>query len=412
MYINKSKSGIYLHDLLFFLLLTFTFLFTRNLLCNILMIVFCGYTMIRMFFKRSKIEIPYFVLSFFIFIFYGALNTIFGNAIDQKISQNMVVSLIINLIMMLFILQYILMSDDIKKVLRLFSNSIFCVSAFIFLSSFGSLSEGRLGSMSIKNPNGLAMLAGFAFFITLFFLLTDKKRCWFELVKAVLYVVIIMLTGSRKGMLIIVLGLLIVAMFFSKKHIVRNVLVSCAFAVGLYFIVMHVDVFYNILGSRIEELISMITTNSSEENSLNNRHKLIEIGMEYIKKKPWTGYGLDCFKLVSGIESSDGKYFLYSHNNYVELLFGGGIIGLVLYYIPFLSLLIKMIKNARINKMMPFIIAIYISKLSIEYAYVSYYEREDIYIVAILLGVTMYCSEKYKGSSKNVIDKKTVKKSV
>ena len=73
------------------------------------------------------------------------------------------------------------------------------------------------------------------------------------------------------------------------------------------------------------------------------------------------------------------------------------IIGLVLYYIPVVHLLKKLFTKLKVEPSIMYLLAIYISKLAVEYAYVSYYERVDAYIVAIILGCTLI-------ARKNVID--------
>ena len=169
-------------------------------------------------------------------------------------------------------------------------------------------------------------------------------------------------------------------------------------AVLVYFLIMNVSVLYNVIGVRVESLLSFLSEGETTEASLSDRHVLTQLGMSYVKDKPWTGYGYDCFKLVSGMGPNGsvpiGKVGFYSHNNYVELLFGGGIIGFALFYIPVVYLLKRILKGLRANTCAPYLLAILLSKLAMEYAYVSYYERVDAYIMAILLGCALVASKR------------------
>ena len=197
-------------------------------------------------------------------------------------------------------------------------------------------------------------------------------------------------SGSRKGLIMFVLAIMILNLKGGWKRILGGVLIGVMLAVVLYILVMNVKFLYDIIGIRIESLLNLLIEGSTDEGSLNSRQELIEIGMEYIKKKPWTGYGYDCFKVVSGRGEggyvSAEKFGYYSHNNYIELLFGGGIIGLILYYIPMLSLLKNLLQMLKKNPVVIYLLAIIVVKLVVEYAYVSCFERIDAYIHGIVLG--------------------------
>jgi O-antigen ligase len=59
--------------------------------------------------------------------------------------------------------------------------------------------------------------------------------------------------------------------------------------------------------------------------STNERFEFAEIGLRLWAESPLWGHGLDQFRVLTYAET-------YAHNNYVELLVGLGVIGLLLYY--------------------------------------------------------------------------------
>ena len=73
------------------------------------------------------------------------------------------------------------------------------------------------------------------------------------------------------------------------------------------------------------------------------RKQLFSNGIDYFMQSPLIGHG---FYNFSRLFQSDYGSVIYSHNNFIETLVGGGIIGFILYYF----LYYKVICNLRINK--------------------------------------------------------------
>ncbi|WP_034378214.1 O-antigen ligase family protein, partial [Dehalobacter sp. UNSWDHB] len=94
------------------------------------------------------------------------------------------------------------------------------------------------------------------------------------------------------------------------------------------------------IGIRVEGLIQGFLSGEYSEPSARTRDRLITYGFELFNQKPYTGYGLDTFRLMSG--SGLAGSALYAHNNYVELLVSSGIFGTILYYTMYLWLIAKL----------------------------------------------------------------------
>src|SRR5690606_29786498 len=74
--------------------------------------------------------------------------------------------------------------------------------------------------------------------------------------------------------------------------------------------------------SRVNRITDTISGDEVENSSLHRIYFAVE-GWEAFKKKPILGYGVNSFRYYYG---------LYSHNNFIELLFGLGLIGFLTYY--------------------------------------------------------------------------------
>lgn len=386
---RNYKIRFQIHDLLFFLLLFVSFYFTRNIVCSLLMVLFFGYTIARQITRRKKSVFPFYILGMSVFILWGAANIVFDNVLNVKVARTMVISLTLNIMMIFAIVQYIVIRRDVPKILQILERAILAAALLVVALSMGTLLQGRLAKGTEMNANTLAMLSVYGLTIAVYLRKIGKLINRNYRMRLVVYIAVILLTGSRKGLAMMLLSLMVIAFINGRRKLVKNIFLGMVGVAVIYAAIMNVEFLYNIIGVRVESLLTLVESGSTGENSLNDRMKLVAIGMEYIKEKPWTGYGYDCFKTVTtfagGGRVSNG-FGYYSHNNYVELLFSGGIIGLVLYYFPILSLLQKMIRNLKKDPCMTYLLAILVSKLAVEYAYVSYYDRIDAYIHGILLG--------------------------
>ena len=384
------KLRFRIHDLLFYILLVLTFYHTRNMATRLMMVAFFGYTVMQMIVNKSKLPLPFYYIGFAVFILYGAANIALGNVINTDVARTMVVSLALNLLMIIAIVQYVYMQKYISHVLRVTEISIFSTVLVVAALSWKTIAQGRLGGGTEMNANMLSLLCVYGFTISLYLRKSGKitqHATWF---RVAFYMIAILLTGSRKGIIMIVLAIMVVQFTTERKKILKNIFMGLALVGALYLLIMNVGFLYDIIGVRIENLITVVLGGETTEASLNDRQELVEIGMRYIREKPWTGYGYDCFKMISGMNGygnvSVGERGYYAHNNYIELLFGGGIVGIVLYYIPVLHFLKKLIKGLWKHPCMPYLLAILVSKLAVEYAHVAYYMRMDAYIIGVMLG--------------------------
>ena len=104
---------------------------------------------------------------------------------------------------------------------------------------------------------------------------------------------------------------------------------------------MEVPSLYQNVGWRLEALTSSITGKGKADSSTLLREKYIKVGIESFKESPVIGYGVDSFREINEQKTN---HHTYSHNNFIEIGVGLGVIGFISFYWIFVYLIIKYLK--------------------------------------------------------------------
>jgi O-antigen ligase len=164
----------------------------------------------------------------------------------------------------------------------------------------------------------------------------------------------------------------------------RKLFIAVIVALMGLLLLMNVPFLYRIAGSRIENAFLYFLTGETNEASMSTRNWLIQIGMKYVRLRPKTGYGLDNFKVITNYSQ------LYSHNNYVEILFSSGLIGFCIFYSKYIILLVKQlrIKTDRSNESFvtgKMLLCLFVIITIFEYWFVTYFERSILILHVFIL---------------------------
>ena len=176
--------------------------------------------------------------------------------------------------------------------------------------------ESRNDSFKLKFLNKLYLLVKLALvgaiFVCLYALILSGGRKFFVLPFLFLYILLVLRKDKR-----------------GKTHFRLYTIVAIVFIAVAYVLIMNVEVFYNAIGVRIEKFISGLLEGGDTGASAEIRKQMREYAFEMWAGSPIFGYGFDSFKYYN---VSLSGHFYYSHCNYTELLFSGGIILFVVYY--------------------------------------------------------------------------------
>lgn len=194
---------------------------------------------------------------------------------------------------------------------------------------------------------------------------------------------ILIVTGSRKGMIfvlfwMIIIGVLLMRGRFSFERILLSAILASLLS-GCAFIALYFSPFF----WRLEEIFYSLTGQFSDEESYSARVQFLEIGYFMWLRNPILGDFLSFYKAVG----------TYTHSNFMDLLVNHGIVGLLVYYSYYLLFWRSVLSHIVFSKIPIirargiFIAAFFMMFILWEVAAVNYYSRYSLPIVGVLLGL-------------------------
>ena len=198
------------------------------------------------------------------------------------------------------------------------------------------------GEDAIWNSNSIGVGLCFAIFSGYILFVNQRRRfvvrtCYYA--SAVVMMVAILLTGSRKSLLILLMPILYFLYKKQKKHFLLLIILAPIICLLLYELIMNVEIFYEAIGTRIEDMIAILSDDTTGDED-NSRIQLINLGIEKFFDNPILGVGANNFRVLSET-IYPGRNF-YAHNNYIELLVDVGIIGFLVYYSAYYYLFLNL----------------------------------------------------------------------
>ena len=401
------------HDILLLLYISSVLIISAlpmgNLISKILGLSLIVYFIIfRLIWNDQKIIINNQILFCIIWFFFCVISGYV--ATDFSLFANKLFT-IFQLILFLIIGYSLLKNDslDIKYIIIV----IFISSLFLFIIGIREqnhspfFSSGRMAAMT-GNANTLASYGAFSILLSiyLYFVLKNKYIKIILFTTQVFICYGILETHSRKGIIVVILGLIIFVLLnnihkiFSKKVKIKSILSFITFFLVLITIVIFgFNKFKNSdYYQRFERLTNYMQSKRKSSDltriidySAYERQRFVKYGLNMWINNPVLGVGLDNFRAnINNYWSSSRQ--TYAHNNYIELLADIGIFGFLAFYLIYLSILGKLFnlrKRYRYDlksfKLINLFLTIMICRLIQELALVTYYEKFTWILFLIML---------------------------
>jgi O-antigen ligase len=405
----KMHAPFSLEIILVAIFLISIYIFATNKIQWFTLILLCGVYVLR----NRKIYINKTTYIYMSFLLIVTASGLFGLRNDVAIGN------IINLSFCLLILIFLPNILNTKQNIDAFMKFTFFLGLLlsiyvISLTDFQRLIQGRYYAdvvleRYIGNRNLVALLLGISFNFGCYKLLLKFR--YTNIFFCIVIFIGVLLTGSRKGLIvcvvpisIVLIGMIMNASNTRKK--IKYVILASFFLIASYNIVLNIEIVYNNIGWRIENVFRSILFNEEiEEGSFSGRKRMIESGLGYFKDRPLFGHGIENFRYLY---EQDTGWETYSHNNYVELLVNHGLVGFSLYYSFYIAVVWKLNRKRKISnlhdekKYYLFIIGLLLSIMIMDFSLVSY----KWYLTYVVLALGMNNGEGRKGFQEHQARKK------
>jgi len=311
------------------------------IISNGLALLFVFMVTIRIFVNNSKLVINRYLLYHLLFICICAFSVFYANNPNYAISE--IKTLILIFIVMIGIINFVDTPKKIDYILKTYIIAGLLSSVYILLvSDFANIT--RYGK-ELGNQNSVGMMISISFIFSLNQYYKDNKKKY--LLLPIPMFIVILLTGSRKSLLFLILTTLFIIYFQSGSNLkekIGTIIISIIILIGVFYISTEIPIFYKIIGERIESLTALITGNGQVDTSLTTRKYMIEYGLNLFKNRPFLGYGSNNYRVMFGIIHGVERY---AHNNFIELFVNIGFIGTTMYYLTNLKVAKDLLRHIR-----------------------------------------------------------------
>lgn len=203
-----------------------------------------------------------------------------------------------------------------------------------FISGLGTSATGQ-------NANTISMIITVTSLLTLYLAYYRKQSGYYLFL--FLQVTAVVLTSSRKSVLAICIGFVMLVFLKDKSFkLLFRMLLAFALLALVFYAIMNVSELYHAIGRRFESMINSLN-NTQVDYSMYKRRMYMEYAKQFFMEHPILGNGYGSFSIKLGLITGHGTY---SHNNYYEILVSFGMVGFLIYYGMYAYIIIKLIKPA------------------------------------------------------------------
>lgn len=281
------------------------------------------------------------------------------------------ISLVSRLIIVLNVMFFIILRgvNKFDKMLVL-STFLLCIRILIFVP-FSAYGNERIGTLLCSGGGtygntSLTYIFGTISCILLFSNDNIVKNKYIKILLFLLFTFYSLVSGSKKEFFFLIIFALSYILWKSKttSRKIRNLLLLPIILLLVYFILISNDFLYNAMGNRLENFVNFIFGKANDDLSSISRVSFLKDAYLTFIKNPIFGVGLDNFKYFNTYS------FVWAENNFFELLADVGIIGFVLYYLPWLLVICNFLKTKGKNK-------------------TKFYKQITLFLLILLIDLTM-----------------------
>lgn len=244
------------------------------------------------------------------------------------------------------------------------------------------LDGGRLLTR-FTNVNSLGMLSAFAIIINVYVAIYDRLR-WSALL-ALPALCLILATGSRKAFLMLFMGIMMIVFLrlTANQSLWKIAMYGGIVLLGglLALWIVSITPIFSGIWHRILSMLAIVTGKGEVDYSTWLRQEYIKAGFRQFLETPIFGIGVGNPRIIA---FRDYGTDCYLHNNFVELLAGGGFLGFAFFYAMHGYLFVSLLRYRRFGDRNTVIcLTMLVLLVFLDYAAVSYYYKSIYFYLMI-----------------------------
>lgn len=198
--------------------------------------------------------------------------------------------------------------------------------------------------------------------------------------------IVVAATQSRKALVFLIAGTLgyafVKAQKSQKSIFIKGfkILLGVLILAFVLYLILQLEVFDGIR-DRMERMMNAVLGHGKVDHSTILRNNLRTLGLTWFLKYPIGGIGIANPHILA---NQYYAYDAYLHDNFAELLCGGGIIGFCLYYAMYVYLFSQLWKYRKVDKQRVAFFALWlILMLAMNFGMVTYYSKAQNFYLMI-----------------------------
>ena len=256
----------------------------------------------------------------------------------------------------------------------------------VFFYGIGFIKQGLAAGVRLDNEfanvNSIGIACANAIIVSAYYIICENKKTIFKFPFMLISLIIVAASGSRKALVVLIIGITCLYLFkYASKNIVKTLLkfsIILSILVMFFSIVLSMQMFDS-LNYRMEGLIALVTGTGSIDHSTWLRQQFLKIGLEQFFETPFFGIGIDNARLLL---LQHVGFITYLHNNYVELLASGGIVGTSIFYSIYIYVIYKLKLNwSLFSEGKIAILLLILLQLAMDFGSVSYYSKNTYFYI-------------------------------
>lgn len=408
----KKREKPLVVDLFFVIYFVITSFYINSAFLKLGFVALMGITLFKIITWKDnrKIVVPLYCFVLMNFAAYNYISKMW--AWNPYLVDRQIVLLVSGVIICFIMTNYFIKRGSVDTILYTITFTGITVSIYTIIT-YGGIAEfyhaatkemARLGG-EVNNENLIGMLAAYSIVLLLYYALYRNIKINYIIM--LLPGVVMAASGSRKALLAFVVGSILLIYFKQRtSRGVVKIMKLIYWGIFLWIVlkfVLSLEIFSTV-NTRMEMLLDMITgSGTSGGASADARRNMIEAGFQQVEQTPLFGIGLYNSALLVLYRLG---FATYLHNDYIELLVNGGMVGFVMYYSVYLALLIKHIKLMKTYDDPELIISftMLILFLITNLAKVSYYGSLNAYLYTTLWISTVEIFKRRKIKNENAAE--------